>query len=99
MKFFAFNDYLIISIIELLQNQEELPVSMATPNYLIEENTYYPIENRTGYRGLDNHATPYDVVVSYKPYEKKKFFLLCGAWDLEDGSLEEYLDQLTWMDV
>ena len=72
---------------------------MATPNYLIEENTYYPIENRTGYRGLDNHATPYDVVVSYKPYEKKKFFLLCGAWDLEDGSLEEYLDQLTWMDV
>ena len=74
-------------------DRKELPVSMATPNYLIEENTYYPIENRTGYRGLDNHATPYDVVVSYEPYEKKKFFVLCGAWDSEDESLEEYLAQ------
>lgn len=74
-------------------DRKELPVSMATPNYLIEENTYYPLENRTGYRGLDHHATPYDVIVSYKPYEKKKFFLLCGAWDVEDTSLEEYFEQ------
>ena len=75
-------------------DRKKLPVSMATPNYLIEENTYYPLENRTGYRGLDNHATPYDVIVSFKPYEKKKFFLVCGVEDLENPGLEEYLDKV-----
>ena len=39
------------------------PTSMATPNYLIEENHYYEFDNRNGSRGLDNHYTPYDLVV------------------------------------
>lgn len=73
-------------------DRKKLPVSMATPNYLIEENTYYPLENRTGYLGLDNHATPYDVVVSFKPFEKKRFYLLCGAEDMENPGLEAWLE-------
>lgn len=74
-------------------DRKQIPVSMATPNYLIEENTYYLLENRTGYRGLDQHATPYDVVVSFQPHEKKKFYLVCGVEDLENPILETYLEK------
>ncbi|MDF2952542.1 MAG: hypothetical protein K0S18_2125 [Anaerocolumna sp.] len=31
------------------------PVSMATPNYLIEENELYPMDVRTGFMGVDQH--------------------------------------------
>lgn len=74
-------------------DRKKLPVSMATPNYLIEENTYYPLENRTGYMGLDNHGTPYDVVVEFQPFEKKYFYVLCGAEDLENPGLEQWLEE------
>lgn len=74
-------------------DRKKIPVSMATPNYLVEENTYYPLENRTGYRGLDFHATPYDVVVSFKPFEKKRFFLLCGVEESREKGLESWLEE------
>lgn len=56
-----------------------IPTSMATPNYLVEENQYYLIDNRTGFGGLDNHATPYDIRIPVKPYEKKRFFCICST--------------------
>ena len=40
-----------------------IPTSMATPNYLIEENDVYRMDNRTGFLGVDNHATPIEVQI------------------------------------
>lgn len=57
------------------------PVSMATPNYLIEENSVYDIDVRNGFNGVDNHYTPIDVVIELKPFENRRFTLLtsvCG---------------------
>ncbi|HAX73477.1 MAG TPA: glycogen debranching protein [Firmicutes bacterium] len=73
------------------------PTSMATPNYLIEENHYYEFDNRNGGRGLDNHYTPYDVVVELNPFEVKKFYVKCTveALDEKDGFeiVEEYRER------
>lgn len=52
-------------------------VTMATPNYLIDENNYLMIDNRTGFLGLDNHYTPYDINIKLKPYEVKKIYIVC----------------------
>jgi predicted glycogen debranching enzyme len=74
------------------------PVSMATPNYLIEENQVYPIDNRTGFLGVDNHITPYDVIVTLAPYEKKRFYVKCTVEELDnkDGFViaEEYRQRM-----
>lgn len=51
--------------------------TMATPNYLIDENQFYAIDNRNGFLGLDNHYTPYDINLTLKPYEFKKFYFVC----------------------
>ncbi len=58
-------------------DRAQIPTSLATPNYLIEENQLYAIDRRNGFCGLDNHYTPYDVIVSLKPWEEKRFFVLC----------------------
>lgn len=75
------------------------PVSMATPNYLIEENQVYPIDNRTGFLGVDNHITPYDVVVTLAPYEKKRFYVKCTVEELDDKDgfviAKEYHQRMT----
>lgn len=74
------------------------PTSMATPNYLIEENQLYQMDNRTGFMGLDNHYTPYDVVVKLEPFATKKFYLECTVEELskEDGFqiAKEYKDRI-----
>lgn len=64
-----------------------IPTSLATPNYLIEEDNYYMIDNRTGFNGLDNHFTPYEVQVKINKFEKKKFFIKCtvDGIDNKDG--------------
>ena len=67
-----------------------IPTSMATPNYLVEENQYYLIDNRTGFGGLDNHATPYDIQVTLKPYEKKKFFCICSAEPIKTDACDGF---------
>lgn len=59
-------------------NRRLIPTSLATPNYLYEENNYYIIENRTGFLGLDNHYTPYDINIKIKPNEIKKIYLVCS---------------------
>ena len=63
---------------------------MATPNYLVEENQYYLIDNRTGFGGLDNHATPYDIQVTLKPYEKKQFFCICSAEPIKTDTCDGF---------
>ena len=61
-----------------------IPTSMATPNYLIEENNFYRMDNRTGFLGVDNHATPVEVQISLKPFEKKCFYMKCGVGNLSE---------------
>lgn len=63
-----------------------IPTSMATPNYLIEENHFYIIDHRTGFLGVDNHYTPYEVQLELEPYEKKKFYVKCTIEKLNDKS-------------
>lgn len=58
-------------------DRSTFPVSMATPNFLQEEDLYYTIDARTGAHGLDSHYTPYQVDIRLEPYEKKRFFMLC----------------------
>ena len=60
------------------------PVTMATPNYEIEENHFYKIDNRTGFLGVDNHYTPYEIKVNLKPFENKKFYVKCTIEELND---------------
>ena len=67
-----------------------IPTSMATPNYLVEENQYYLIDNRTGFGGLDNHATPYDIQITLKPYEKKRFFCICSTEPIEPDTCDGF---------
>lgn len=63
-----------------------IPTSMATPNYLIEENHFYMIDHRTGFLGVDNHYTPYEIHIELKPFEKKKFYMKCTIEGLKEKS-------------
>lgn len=58
------------------------PTSMAVPTHIIEENEFYRMDNRTGFLGVDNHYTPYDVILTLAPMEKKKIFLTCTVEEL-----------------
>ena len=68
-------------------DRKSFPTSMATPNYLVEENQVYCMDHRTGFLGVDNQYTPYDVTVTLKPYEKKKYYLKCAIDEMgvQDG--------------
>lgn len=68
-------------------DRKTFPTSMATPNYIVEENQVYCMDQRTGFLGVDNHYTPYDVVVTLQPHEKKKYYLKCSLdeMDSKDG--------------
>lgn len=55
-----------------------IPSNISTPNYLYEENNYYNIENRTGFLGLDNHYTPYEVNINVRANENKKVYIICS---------------------
>lgn len=70
-----------------------LPVSMATPNYLIEENHYYKIDNRTGFLGVDNHYTPYEIHIELKANEKKKLYIKCTTDELNNKDGFEILNE------
>lgn len=56
-------------------------------NSIIEENHYYEFENRTGFSGLDNHYTPYDIEIDLEPFETKRFYFKCTVeeMDTKDG--------------
>lgn len=70
-----------------------IPTSMATPNYLIEENHFYMIDHRTGFLGVDNHYTPYEVNIKLNPFEKKKFYVKCTIEGLDDKSGFEIVNE------
>ncbi len=44
------------------------------------------IDHRTGFLGVDNHYTPYEVQLELEPYEKKKFYVKCTIEGLNDKS-------------
>ena len=75
-----------------------IPVSMATPNYLIDEDEYYMIDNRTGTLGLDNHYTPYEIQIKLKAHEHKRFYVKCSLDDIDSKSgfeiVKEYKDRI-----
>ncbi|MBM6839124.1 glycogen debranching protein, partial [Clostridium saudiense] len=54
-------------------------------------------DHRTGFLGIDNHYTPYEVQVNLKPFEKKKFYVKCTIEDLDNKSgfdiVKEYKDR------
>lgn len=79
-------------------NRENKVRSLATPNYLIEENVFYKIDNRNGFLGLDNFYTPYEINIKLLPYEKRKFYLKCTIEDLDskDGFkiVDEYKERM-----
>lgn len=62
------------------------PVSMATPNYVIEENELYCTDVSNGFTGVDNHFTPYELHVALAPGESKEIGLLCGLAKAEEVS-------------
>ncbi|GAB6170156.1 amylo-alpha-1,6-glucosidase [Clostridium carnis] len=65
-------------------SRELIKTSMATPNYIIEENHFYMLDNRTGSLSLDNHYTPYEIHITLKPNEKKSFYILCSTEDINE---------------
>ncbi|MDQ0089386.1 putative glycogen debranching enzyme [Paenibacillus anaericanus] len=65
-------------------DRSTLPVTMATPNYIYEENHYYTFENRNGFLGVDNHYTPYEINITLDPYEQKLFYVKCSIEALDD---------------
>lgn len=63
--------------------------SMATPNYLIDENEVFRMDQRTGFTGVDHMATPYDVRVVIPPEETVKFYVSCSLLSEEGQSQRE----------
>ncbi len=64
-------------------DRKNIKTSLATPNFLIEENVLYNIDNRNGFLGLDNFFTPYEVNIHINPYENRKFYIKCTVEDLD----------------
>lgn len=58
-----------------------IPTSMATPNFIAEENQLLAIDTRNGFGGLDTQYTPYDAVIKVRPGEVKRFFVVCSTED------------------
>ena len=65
-------------------DRKELPVTMATPNYLVDEDNYNIIDNRTGCLSLDNHFTPYEVKINVKPFENKRIYVKCSTDEIDN---------------
>ncbi len=65
------------------------PASMATPNYVVEENQLYCVDAGNGFTGVDNHFTPYELHVAIEPGEKKELGLLCEVYAAEKMRLKE----------
>ncbi|QVK17078.1 amylo-alpha-1,6-glucosidase [Mycoplasmatota bacterium] len=46
-------------------------------NQKYKENLVYGFDIKTGSTSVDNHFTPYQIVVSIDPYEEKNFYCIC----------------------
>lgn len=77
-----------------------LPTSMATPNYLAEENQLLAIDTRNSFGGLDTQYTPYDAVFTVNPGEVKRFYVVCSTEDeditAKDGfvMIQNYVERM-----
>ncbi|MDE7299252.1 MAG: amylo-alpha-1,6-glucosidase [Lachnospiraceae bacterium] len=61
------------------------PTSMATPDYVYEENELYRIDVSNGFTGVDCHYTPYEVQISLVPGERRTVGMLCELIRREGG--------------
>lgn len=79
-------------------DRRNIKTSLATPNYLVEENVFYKIDNRNGFLGLDNFATPYELILNLKPFQERRFYIKCSidSIDEKDGFeiVEEYKNRM-----
>ena len=57
--------------------------SMATPNYLLDENEVFFKDQVTGFTGVDHMATPYEIHVMIPPEETVKFYVSCSVLSKE----------------
>ncbi len=58
-------------------NRSLRPTSMATPDYVYEENELYYTDAVNGFTGVDCHYTPYEVRIALAPGEQKTVGMLC----------------------
>ncbi len=87
-----FNIYFMSSEGEFL-DRRLYPMNFTTPNYEFEENHFYTYENANGSTSVDNHYTPYDVKITLKPYENKKFYVKCSVEELDNKTGFEIVDE------
>lgn len=71
----------------------QYPVSMATPNYLADENELYATDVMNGFTGVDCHFTPYEVRVIAEPGEYKSFDMVCELVPSASGTGSETVSQ------
>ncbi len=58
-------------------DRSKKPTSMATPDYVYEENELYRIDVSNGFTGVDCHYTPYEIQISLAPGERRTVGMLC----------------------
>lgn len=79
-------------------DRKEIPTTMAEPCFTMEGDHFYRFESVTGYTGLDNHFTPYEVQIKLEPFEKKKVYIICTTEEFpnKDGFkiVQEYKDRM-----
>lgn len=76
-----------------LHDRRERKTSMATPNYLIEENQLYCVDMQNGFTGVDHHFTPYELHIGLKPGEKKEIGLICELLGAEGSENPQYTQE------
>lgn len=58
--------------------------SMATPNYVLDENEVFFKDQSTGFTGVDHMATPYEVRIKILPQETVTFYVSCSLVSNEE---------------
>lgn len=81
-----------------LHDRRERKTSMATPNYLIEENQLYCVDMQNGFTGVDHHFTPYELHVCLEPGERKEIGLVCELLGGEESKNQEYGQEKNLLD-
>ncbi len=87
-----FNIYFMSSEGEFI-DRRLYPMNFTTPNYEFEENHFYTYENTNGSTSVDNHYTPYDIKVTLKSHESKKFYLKCSTDKLDSKTGFEIINE------
>ncbi|MBE5961538.1 MAG: glycogen debranching protein [Lachnospiraceae bacterium] len=59
-------------------NRANKKTSMATPNYLVEEDEVFRMDTRTGNRHVDFGATPYEIIIKLKKGQTKCISVICS---------------------